>query len=174
MTPALQAFIQLGQELAKSKSLTWDLPYDPATGSIPKNHWWDLSSLVNANTGVQTKLSTFATHDASLEAIARFGGSKRFASFREALPLPYFSDPPTGPSQPRGTIRRPPSRSSPIGRQDREVESGSNCSSSGRSRSSYRRAQPSERTSRRWSARSNTGDWSNGWHPRVEGVLPRI
>lgn len=76
MITALQSFIQLGQELAESKNLTWDLPYDPATGSIPKTHWWDLSSLVNAHTGVQTKLSTFATHDASLEAIARLGGSK--------------------------------------------------------------------------------------------------
>ncbi len=76
MTPALQAMVQLGRELAESKNLAWDVPYDTATGSIPKSHWWDLSGLVNANTGVQTKLSTFATYGASLDAIARFGGGK--------------------------------------------------------------------------------------------------
>lgn len=76
MTPELQAFIRLGRELAESKHLSWDLPYDLTTGSIPRDRWWDLSALVNANTGVRVKLSTFATHDASLDAIARFGGGK--------------------------------------------------------------------------------------------------
>lgn len=76
MTPELQAFIRLGRELAESRHLSWDLPYDQTTGSIPRDRWWDLSALVNANTGVRVKLSTFATHDASLDAIARFGGGK--------------------------------------------------------------------------------------------------
>ena len=74
MTSALQSFVQIGQELAESKKLTWDLPYDPASGSIPRTLWWNLSGLVNANTGVRVNLSTFATHSASLDPIARFGG----------------------------------------------------------------------------------------------------
>lgn len=74
MTSAFDQFIEDGKVLAGRHGLSWDVPYDPHTGAIPKAHWWDLSAAAGKVERSRKLISTFAASSAAVAAVGSVTG----------------------------------------------------------------------------------------------------
>lgn len=74
MTSPFDQFIEDGKVLAERHGLSWDVPYDPHTGAIPKAHWWDLGTAAGKVERPRKQISTFAANSAAVAAVRSVTG----------------------------------------------------------------------------------------------------
>ncbi|MBK1967736.1 hypothetical protein [Brevundimonas diminuta] len=74
MTSSFDQFIEDGKVLAGRHGLSWDVPYDPHTGAIPKAHWWDLGAAAGKVERSRKLISTFAANSAAVAAVCSVTG----------------------------------------------------------------------------------------------------
>ncbi len=74
MTSSFDQFIEDGKVLAGRHGLSWDVPYDPHTGAIPKAHWWDLGAAAGKVERSRKLISTFAANSSAVAAVRSLTG----------------------------------------------------------------------------------------------------
>lgn len=74
MTSSFDQFIKDGRVLAGRHGLSWEVPYDPHTGAIPKAHWWDLGAAAGKVERPRKLISTFAANSAAVAAVCAVTG----------------------------------------------------------------------------------------------------
>lgn len=74
MTSSFDQFIKDGKVLAGRHGLSWEVPYDPHTGAIPKAHWWDLGAAAGKVERSRKLISTFAANSAAVAAVCAVTG----------------------------------------------------------------------------------------------------